>query len=175
MSLNSLTSHRVTRELELEATPSRPGIRGPSEDSIGSSKPDVDNALSALVEYVPAETITMYLAVIAAMPELAKALPGARIDATRVYWLFTLLTPILYALIYGGKRRAAGKPRWPSRSAWPWWQMIAATIAFMAWGLTVTGGPFVTQGSGGAVAGLLAIVVSTLLGVGGRFFAPVKK
>jgi hypothetical protein len=50
--------------------------------------------------------------------------------------------------------------------------MAAATLAFLAWGLTVPDGPYLDSDNGRVVSGLLAILVSTLLGVGGRFFAP---
>jgi hypothetical protein len=39
-----------------------------SDDAVGPKEQDVQNALSALVEYVPAETITLYLATISALP-----------------------------------------------------------------------------------------------------------
>jgi Na+/proline symporter len=127
-----------------------------------------------LVEYVPAETITLYLATIAALPAFQSDVRG---DAQKmVYWGFAMLTPVLYALIYAGKRNAAGESRWPGFRGWPWWPTFAATAAFMAWAITVPGGPYLTRDSeGGVVAGLLAIFVSTLLGVAGRFFAPTKR
>jgi hypothetical protein len=49
--------------------------------------------------------------------------------------------------------------------------MIAATIAFFAWGLAVPDGPFLASAGSNVLGGLLAIIVSTLLGVAGRFFA----
>lgn len=171
MSLNSLTTNRVAREVARKGSVQK-GITVASEDSLGPDRQDVDNALSALVEYVPAETITMYLATIAALPALAKAITEVSVDAKNVYWLFALLTPVLYALIYAGKRKAAGESRWPGLKEWPWWPMIAATVAFMAWGLTVPDGPFLAGDEGRVVAGLIAIFISTLLGVAGRFFAP---
>ena len=160
MSLNSLAVSRVARE----GTPRPTGLESvASDDAVGPKGEDVQNALSALVEYVPAETITLYLATLSSL----SALVG--VTADQVYWFFGALTPALFALIYAGKRRAAGLPRWPGVGKWPWWPMIAATIAFLAWGLSVPGGPTLVSQT---VAGLLAVVVSTLLGVAGRFFGP---
>lgn len=127
------------------------------------------NAMSALVEYVPAETITLYLATMSSLPALVDLVPN--LSALSVYVLFGVLTPLLFALIYAGKRRAAGESRWPGMRLWPWWPMIAATIAFLAWGIVVPEGPFLDE-EGRVLAGLLAILVSTLLGVVGRFLGP---
>lgn len=160
MSLNSLAVSRVAREAPSRAE----GLESiASEDAVGPKGEDVQNALSALVEYVPAETITLYLATLASISELKE------VDSEQVYWFYAGLTPLLFALIYAGKRRAAGKSRWPGVRQWPWWPMIAATIAFLAWGLSVPGAPALVTP---ALAGLVAIVVSTLLGVAGRFFGP---
>ncbi|MGE5101751.1 MAG: hypothetical protein ACM3SX_17345 [Deltaproteobacteria bacterium] len=168
MSLNSLATSRVTREATVEATGIRFSVA--SEDAVGPKQQDVQNALSALVEYVPAETVTLYLATISSLPVLTKSIPD--ITAGIVYAAYAVTTPILFLLIYGGKRRAAGQPRFPELKSWPWWPMTAATIAFLAWGIAVPQGPFVADESNRILAGLLAIIVSTLLGVAGRFFAP---
>jgi hypothetical protein len=122
------------------------------------------------VEYVPAETITLYLAVVSSLPVLVGIVPG--LSAAKVYGCFGLATPILFAVIYAGKRRAAGQSRCPGLKLWPWWPMVAATVAFLAWGVAVPNGPFLADEGGRVLAGLLAIIVSTLLGVFGRLFAP---
>lgn len=168
MSLNSIAASRVARDLSRRS----PGetLSLASEDAMGPKEQDVQNALSALVEYVPAETITLYLATVASLPVLVKTIPG--LSSWMVYALFGALTPILFALIYSGKRLAAGESRSPGWKLWPWWPMVAATIAFLAWGLAVPDGPFLTSEGGRVLSGLLAIIVSTLLGVVGRFFAP---
>jgi hypothetical protein len=168
MSLNSLAGSRVARDLSMGNNGSK--LSAASEDAVGPREQDVQNALSALVEYVPAETITLYLATIASLPVLVESMPG--LSAAKVYALFGGLTPVLFALIYAGKRRAAGKPRSPGWKLWPWWPMIAATVAFLAWGIAVPDGPFLTSPSGRVLGGLAAIIVSTLLGVAGRFFTP---
>ncbi len=161
MSLNSLAASRVAREVpavSLEA-----GLK--SDDVIGPREADVQNALSALVEYVPAESVTLCLATISAISVLG-------VEAITVYLFYGALTPILFALIYAGKRRAAGESRWPGFKLWPWWPMAAATIAFLAWGLAVPEGPLPDTADGNVLGALVAIFVSSLLGVVGRLFAP---
>lgn len=64
MSLNSLASSRVAREIATR--PGAAGFRATSDDTIAPR--DVQNAVSALVEYIPAETITLYIAAIAVVP-----------------------------------------------------------------------------------------------------------
>lgn len=168
MSLNSLAANHVA--LNVSASLERRKIGAASEDTVGPKEQDVQNALSALVEYLPAETIALYLATVSSLPVLVDSIPG--LSAIMVYCFFGILTPILFAAIYIGKRRAAGQSLWPGFKLWPWWTMIAATIAFLAWGLTVPDGPFLTSDSGRVLGGLLAIIVSTLLGVAGRVFGP---
>ncbi len=170
MSLNSLASTRVARDLSVRSQKGGRNLSFASDDAVGPKDEDVQNALSALVEYVPAETVTLYLATVSSLPVLTVAVPA--LDGLTVYAIFASLTPVLYALIYAGKRNAAGEPRWPGWRQWPWWHMVAATIAFLAWGLAVPDGPFASTDSGRVLGGLLAIFVSTLLGVLGRFFAP---
>lgn len=164
MSLNSLASSRVSKQL----TALRPALQPASDDVTPSTGQDVQNAVSALVEYLPSETISLYLAVVAALPTLKQVIPA--LTPAIVYWVFAVLTPVLFALIYAGKRRAAGQSRWPGRvQDFPWWPCGAATIAFLAWALTVPDRPFLPGDAGGVVAGLIAIVVSALLGVVGRY------
>jgi len=168
MSLNSLAASRIIRE---QPAGGARAFTAASDDAVGPAGADVQNALSALVEYVPAETVTLYLATMSSLPVLVVGIPG--LNAWRIYLLFAVLTPALFSLIYAGKRHAAGQPRTPGLKQWPWWPMIAATIAFLAWGLAVPEGPQLLedQTSSQVLGSLLAIFVSVILGVLGRFFA----
>jgi len=73
MSLNSLASSYVSRDL---APKGRKTPVSTATDDSGLGAEDVQNALSALVEYVPTETITLYLAVISALPTLQSFVTG---------------------------------------------------------------------------------------------------
>jgi len=61
MSLNSLAASQVARALSA-SSPARM-LSASSDDTIAPKEEDVQNALSALVEYVPAETVTIYVSV----------------------------------------------------------------------------------------------------------------
>jgi uncharacterized membrane protein (DUF441 family) len=166
MSLNSLASGTVAREVAAKKG-RQPALQEATED-VRTGTEDVQNALSALVEYVPAETITLYLAVASALPVLQRSIDA--LTAPIVYWGFVVLTPILFILIYAGKRRAAQLGhRFPQWKQWPWWPMCAATIAFMVWGLAGPNRPYFTGEGGDVVVGLFAIIASTVLGVIARF------
>lgn len=169
MSLNSLASGRVAREVAVKRR--QPTLTRLTED-VGMGAEDVQNALSAIVEYVPAETITLYLAVASAVPVLQRSM--ASLTPRTIYWAFVALTPVLFSLIYAGKRKGQGEPGSPGLRAWPWWPTVAATISFMVWGLTTPNRPYFAGEGGDVVVGLLAIIASTLLGVVGRFFGPTR-
>ena len=168
MSLNSLASSRVARDVLVAQK--RVMSQSASTDDAVIRTEDVQNALSALVEYVPAETIALYLAIASALPVLKAYI--AALTPQNVYWGFVVLTPLLFAFIYAGKRKAQGLPRWPGRL--PVWPMFAATIAFMSWGLTAPNRPYFSGEGGDAIVGLLAVMASTLLGVVARFVGVPK-
>lgn len=115
-----------------------------------------------LIKYIPTESITLYVAAVSAAPALKAFAP--RIEVT-VYWLFGLLTPILFALILIGKRKAAGGNQTGVFGNWPWWKTIAATVAFLVWALAVPGPPDIPYDTSGAIAGVFALFISTFLSI----------
>ena len=124
----------------------------------------VNNALSMLVKYIPTESITLYVAALSAAPAL-KSVSGQRITESTIYWFFSLFTPVLFAIILLGKRRAARVTPLASLKNWPWWKNLAATIAFLVWALAVPGNPYARGDTSGAVAGFFAIFISTILSI----------
>ena len=54
--------------------------------------------------------------------------------------------------------------------SWPWWKLIASTIAFSVWALAVP--PLIQGDAGKVVAGFGALLVSTLLGLIGNIVEP---
>src|ERR1700674_3441348 len=92
------------------------------------------NALDGLVKYIPTESITLYVAATAAMSSFTATFPF--LTPYWLYWGFVVLTPILFLLIYIGKRRSQNLSALPQQvTNWPWWKFIASTIAFMVWAL----------------------------------------
>jgi hypothetical protein len=127
------------------------------------------NALDGLVKYIPTESITLYVAATAAMPSFLATFPA--LTPGRLYWGFVTLTPILFLLIYIGKRRSQKLSFLPDRMAsWPWWKLIASTVAFMVWALAVP--PLVSTDAGKVVAAFGALLVSTLLSLVGGVVEP---
>lgn len=91
----------------------------------------------------------------------------------RLYWGFVVLTPILFLLIYIGKRRSQSLSFFPSSPKdWPWWKVIASTIAFMAWALAIP--PFIGSDAGKVLAALAALLVSTFLSLLGAVVEPAE-
>lgn len=162
MSINSLTETEVRRSVRESAAAE--GFEAASGEPEPPANNAVNNALSMLVKYIPTESVTLYVAAISAAVALKSFWP--RITAAHIYWFFGVFTPLLFALIYLGKRRASHLPTFPPLGEWPWWKMFAATVGFLVWALAVPGNPYIqSDTAGAAVAGLLAIFISTVLSV----------
>lgn len=182
MSINSMTDTMIyeamvaeRRTVTVPGEGERPGAFAGAPPVLGAPGPAAapstfSNALNALIQYIPTESVTLYIATLAAAPSLQQALGFATVEV--IYWFFAVLTPILFILIYLGKRRAANLPVIPKRLEWPIWGVVSATIAFMAWALAVPSGPYLQNDAGGVVAGLLAVFVSLLLELIGRVVTP---
>jgi hypothetical protein len=127
------------------------------------------SALDGLVKYIPTETITLYVAATAAIASITAAFPW--LTADRLYWGFVGLTPILFLLVYMGKRRSQDLPVLPQQLIqWPWWKLIACTVAFAFWALAVP--PLVATEGGKFVAAFGALFISTMLSLIGAVVEP---
>jgi len=137
--------------------------------------PSSDSALAGLSKYIPTESVTLYIAAVSAQRALAGLIPW--LTPTVIYWIFVVLTPIICFLLWARQLANAKKEKedlkvsWLSPKSWPWWKIIASTIAFLVWALAVPGNPIMPPESeaGGVVAGMAAIFVSTIL----NLFAPL--
>lgn len=165
MSLNALTTQEIRRRGRLRQDARQrtagapPETAPPDVPSARAGEDRITNALTALIGYIPTEVITLYVAALSAEQALRDA--TGFVDAVWILWFFVALTPALLLLIFVSKLAAAGAPL-PGPRSWPWWKMIAATIAFMVWALAVPGNPYL-RGTASAVAGLGAMLTSTLL------------
>jgi hypothetical protein len=130
------------------------------------------NALDSLVKYIPTESITLYVAATSAatLSTLKTSFPN--FSMWWVYWSFVVLTPILFLLVYVGKRRSQKLSFLPNEiSQWPWWKLFASTVAFMVWALAVP--PLLESSDVGKVAAAFgALIVSTMLSLFGAVFEP---
>jgi hypothetical protein len=119
------------------------------------------NAFDSLANYIPTEAVTLYVAATSAMLALTETF--AWITEAGVYWSFVCLTPILFLIIFCGKRREANLSLFPQIAKWPWWKLIASTVAFAVWALAIPTTPYLQGAAGGAVAAFGAVFVSTVL------------
>ena len=119
------------------------------------------NAFDSLANYIPTEAVTLYVAASSAMSALKETF--AWVTEGRVYWLFVGLTPILFLIIFCGKRREANLSLLPPIARWPWWKLVASTVAFAVWALAIPTTPYLQGTAGGAVAAFGAVLVSTFL------------
>lgn len=167
MSINSLTESEVRRALPNNVgNPVLGGNGGGGNPPVPAPAPParpntVNNALSMLVKYIPTESVTLYVGAISAAAALKSFSPG--ITGFHIYWFFVALTPVIFILVFLGKRKALRlSPVLPIKE-FPWWKLFACTVAFVVWALAVPGNPYVTVESGGAVVGFFAIFISTIL------------
>jgi hypothetical protein len=135
------------------------GAPAPSPAAPGAP-PKSENGFALLTRYIPTETITLYVAAVAATSGKLK-LPFAGLDAAwAVYVIFAAVTPLLlWLLAFGEYRRVPGTVPF----APPWWPMLAATAAFLVWAASVPGNPLALAASG--LPGLAAMILSTLLSI----------
>jgi len=173
MSLNSLADEEVARAKSFREGPTddtatvtaplataniRVGdlYQGGRRGSTGAS-----NALGALARYIPAEIVTLYVASLSAMPAITATF--AAVTEVRLYWFFVALTPVLLLLVLAGKRRGEGFSAFPSLRDWPWWKLVASTVAFLVWALAIPATPYLAGSQGKVVAAFGALLVSTFL------------
>lgn len=120
------------------------------------------DAFESLVKYIPTESATLYLAAASAGEALEATVPFFTPEFS--YWFFAVVTPVIFFLIFLGKRRAQGlTPILPSLGKWPWFKLVASFVAFLAWGLAVPSNPYATSPSRGACFAFAALLVSTVL------------
>jgi len=118
-------------------------------------------AFDALVKYIPTEVITLYVAAVSILPALKQTFPV--LTEACVYWFFVVFTPVLFLVILLGKRREAKLDLFPPLRHWPWWKLVASTIAFSVWSLAIPGNPYLHGDLSGGIAAFGALLVSTFL------------
>jgi hypothetical protein len=149
MSINSLTEAEIRRSMGMGVAPA-------------GTQP-LTNTLSMLVKYIPTESVTLYVAALSAAAALKSLWPW--MTELHIYWFFAFFTPVLFVLIFLGKRRASGPPTFPPAGEWPWWKLFACTVAFLVWALAVPGNPYIKDPIASAAIGFLALFISTVLSV----------
>ncbi|MGQ3139713.1 MAG: hypothetical protein ACT6Q5_14260 [Sphingopyxis solisilvae] len=133
------------------------------------AKPTPDNGnFDLLTRHIPTETITLYLAAMAAREQIARWLGlDEPQTVSLIYGTFAVLTPaILLVLMLAAHRQSGVSSRFRSR-AWP---LVAALAGFLVRTLSVPGHPAADQLAG--LPALGALVVPTFLSHLDPLFAP---
>lgn len=170
MSINSIATRALIRSKDyrdLFVTPREelPSIQtGDNQEG----KPSADG-INKLVQYIPTESVTLYVSAMAAAPAIRTT--WAVVTPKTIYWLFGLITPALVFLIFVGKRKAKRLKAFPSFRDWPWWEMVAAFVAFLVWALAVPSGPYMQGQIQGVISAFLAVFISTILSLMEPLFA----
>jgi hypothetical protein len=179
MSINSLTNAAIARRLDFLPLNSVPKgideiamaastITSTSQSPAAQNSTAINTALNVLFGYIPAEVLTLYVAVLTAL----QGQPGKTTQGEWVvFWVFLVATPLVFWLVNAGKVKAEQKPLPLSFQEWPVWEMFAATIAYCAWAFALPNSPFTyfTWYSSG-LAGIAVLIVSTVLGLLAPFF-----
>ena len=153
MSLSRLASQQVQRDgggVGVQAAP--------------VAQPDGDDRFDLLTKYIPTETITLFVAAMAAQKPLAASIPG--VNPTTLYVAGAVLTPVALLVATLGKQRLAGV-----KGTLHPWPFIASLIAYLIWALSVPG--MVSGDDGRLAAAFGALLVATVLSWGDALFAPV--
>ncbi len=178
MSLNSLANAAIARRTDFEpkgrapstyseiasaaAATSRPLNGHEPADAKAPAATPVDTTMNVLTGYIPAEILTGYVAVLAALSDSIKVEWVA-------FWIFLVATPVVLWIVYATKAKGAGKGLPLSYSSWPLWEMAASTIAFFAWAFALPNNPFYiayhTTWYSSSIAALVVLVASSALGL----------
>ena len=162
LSAPSIDSHAAPALPPLQAgIPPHPAPAIPTPlASTGSTTTTVENALTALVRYIPAEVVTLYVAAVSVGSAFESVIPAY--TPTLLYWAFVTLTPIIFYLVYLNQLAAMKQPLTQVKN-WPRWKPAASTVAFGVWALAIPTNPYIEGEAGAAVAGFAALFVSMIL------------
>lgn len=180
MSINSTTNAAIGRRKDFEPLDETPKtleeiarVAGSVNANANAPGNSVTTALSVLTTYIPTEVLTMYVAVLAALQDLSRKSYSLQ---WMVLWAFLAATPIVVWLVYAAKVKSAGKELPLSPTTWPWWEMGAATLAYLAWAFALPNSPFVEiAGYSAPLSGVIVLLASTVLGLLAPIFqSPLK-
>lgn len=179
MSISSMTERAVVRQTQPPAqtsTPAetpRPGTPT-TATSTTTGATQMAGVLATITAYIPTEILTLYVAVRAALSEAVKPGAGgasAALTAAGGVWPeriafygFLALTPTVVWLVYATRLKSAGQPLPLAPPAWPWWEMAAATVAYVAWAFGLPNSVFnAWPYYSTSIAAVLVLVTSSLL------------
>lgn len=147
---------------------------GPTAEAVPPSPPQAQgsavlSALKSIVDYIPTEIVTVFVAVTAA---LSDASTSSRAGQWVAFWVFLILTPVTLWALTAARLRAGGAPLPLDPKNWPWPELGVATVGYAMWAFTLPTTPFADFGWYRPGLGTAVLLVGTLvLGLGAALFA----
>jgi uncharacterized membrane protein len=126
----------TTDEAAREAKAAVEAVR---ENATGSRTAVSSSPLTVLTKYIPTETITLYIAIQAAVGEIARPASGKISDAdftSRWVWLAIMLAATILLTI-GLSYRSQKNANPVDKFSLPLFEMLAAGAAFLVWALSL--------------------------------------
>jgi hypothetical protein len=142
-----------------------PGPPAPPVGAVPVGTTGIGQALSSIGTYIPTEVMATYLAILAAIPS-----DRGHGFQWLMFWVFLIFTPIVVWLGVAVARQTQGIVVRPAQQ-WPWWSMIAATVAFTAFVVVLPGSVTRDISWYESWMGTVAIILSAfVLGIGDQLF-----
>jgi hypothetical protein len=127
----------------------------------------VTAALAVVVSYIPTEVLALYVAILAAVNDPQN--PSASL-VWGIFVAFLIATPIIVWMVYAAKVRSEGKPLPKQLRQWPIWEMVAGTVAYAAWAVSLPDAVILESlGWPTPLAAVIVLTISAALGL----FAPL--
>jgi hypothetical protein len=161
MSVNSMTNAAVARRADFQPMNDVPKTRGEVARAAGGAAiaetNPVNTALQTVVMYLPTEVLTLYVAVLAATEASSR---------WSSFFVFLFATPLIVWMVFAAKLKSENRPLPLAPTTWPVWEMLAGTIAFVAWAFALPTTPFsMLAWYSPGLAGVAVTIASTLLGL----------
>lgn len=129
------------------------------------TKTSIETALGVLFSYIPTEIIALYIAVVAAIKSTDT------LSNWITFYIFLACTPIVVWLLYAAKVKKATGLIPLTLSSLPLWELIASTLAFVAWAFALPDSVFQSFAwYNQSIAGVSILLTSTVLGLISPFF-----
>ena len=129
---------------------------------------EVTATLAVIATYIPSEILALYVAVYAAIVDPETPTMS---HVWRIFIAFLIATPVVVWLVYAAKVRSGNNQLPIQPGQWPLWEMIAGTIAYVAWAVSLPDARILSElDVPTSIAAVLVLVVSTVLGLLSPFF-----
>lgn len=154
----------VAKQLTAGATPEAAQAAGVDAAKAAEGTSVGASALSQLIKYVPTETITLYLAVAAALGPVTAPKGEPVYDADfRARWIWLAILAVATGLLAIGLIYRSQKQLDPSgRFKWPVIEPVASVAAFLVWALSLPTTPLLSlRGYNADVWGPIVLLAGT--------------